>query len=904
MAIKERLNDLYSKRFRKEYLKIIDKVNEQFSMIRGKNTDLSKTTEKLRERLRNGEDIKDIVPEALAACKEAVRRSTGYKIPYDVQAEAAIAMIEDKTIVEMQTGEGKTMVQVLSAYLSALEATKSLDKNEWGSVHVLTSNDFLAEENAKENKGVFSLLGLSCGCVNRNRPKDKRARQEYIRNKREAYDSDIVYSTATTIAFDMLEDNNVDRFEDKYIRKKLSKAIVDEADDVLLDQALNPLLLSSSRTNVSEEEQKIVDALTWANSFVEGEFNRKKDGSKDPVDCYVEETENNPPYVINPETGKKEKAVFREAKITRNTGEVTISQKLIDYVYKLVEKEKGLSPKEKDELAKLRLECISDILKAKYLLRNGIDYQIVDKITGAVVKPYDSVDARIALIDNNTGTYMMDSKYSGFTQTAVELVESIRAKNDPRLHYRVPLTVSGSTLGKNTYPNLIKAYENVSGMTGTSNDEAFEKIYGFSTYKVPTRKPCIRVDKEDELYLTKKQKYQAIIDEIIRCTETLQPVLIGTTSVEESKEISKLLAENGIVHNLLNAENHTKEGSIISTAGQLGSVTVATNIAGRGVDIQLGEGVKELGGLYVIGTSKNNSERIDRQLRGRAARQGDPGCSKYFQSVEDDLVQRNMSQNLYKQFHIYAESLTTDKSGRITAKAIIDKVNKCQKNQEGIDLANRLLREKCDAPFAEIMRSHFKYRDSILKATSLKDINELMKKTLINTVNMLFNGVTLDLIPTNANVTKSFFNEEDFKRIFGNSIDVESCFDSNPEKYKNNIINALTTRFDSMPKNYEKTKSKMLRTMDEFWSSFLGNEIWEQKSFDLATMLNQPSDPFKAYELMMKNKYSQCSLQMLIEQSAYILNPSLEYGKYSSPELSVYDEEEFENNEGYGGRSC
>lgn len=878
MAIRDKFDNIYYKKDRGKILEFIEKVNKRFNLIRNKDADLISETNRLREKLRNGEKIENIIPDALAVCKEAVRVATGYKIPYDVQTEAAIAMMENGTIVEMQTGEGKTMVQILSSYLSALEATKSLDKSEWGSVHVLTSNDYLAQENANQNKKVFELLGLSCSYSDRSLS---------VNEKKDAYLCDVVYSTATNVAFDMLEDQNVRNKNDKYLKRKLFKAIVDEADDVLIDQALNPLILTDSTFSVSDKE--MIENLIWANRFVEGEIIRKADGSLDPVECYVEETKDNPPMIYDEKSGKSRKAVLTEAKITRSDMTVTITDRLSDYIHDATRRE--MPEKNENELMRmsfLREYCIQEILKAKYLFKKDKNYSITNIKTKDVIKnPSEEVDACVTLIDENTGVFMFDSKYAGYTQAALEIIEDYKAKNNSNCKYRVPISKRPSIIGKNSYPNLIKSYENFSGMTGTSNNESFREIYGFNTYRIPTRKPSIRVDREDEIYATKKQKYQAILKEVIRCSETFQPVLIGTTSIEESKEISKLLKESGILHNLLNAENYKESGDIIKTAGQLGSVTVATNMAGRGVDIQLGEGVKELGGLYVIGTSKNKSERIDRQLRGRAARQGDPGCSKFFQSAEDDLVLYNANRKEYEKIQELARSCVDEvQTGHITNKGIIKIINNYQNRQESNDLGRRKMAEEFNAPFADVMNMFFKYRDKLLNAEKPVEIDVVIKETVSKLAYFISNGVGFGL-------AHSEFDRNQAATLLasiGANINVDEVYDSNPNKFEEKLANALISRVDKSSNNQAKIKSKMLSTADEIWSIFLESEQEILSSFTLGQYGGTNSGAAEEYRRELMNQYSMYSFNILLEQSAYIFNPSLEFGKYIVPDESIQKE--------------
>ncbi|MFO7752759.1 MAG: preprotein translocase subunit SecA [Desulfobacteraceae bacterium] len=502
-------------------------------------------TEQFKERIEKGEVLDDILPETFAAVREASVRTLGMR-HFDVQLLGGIAL-HHGNIAEMKTGEGKTLVAPLAAYLNALGRK---------GVHIVTVNDYLAKRDAEWMGQVFTFLGLSVATLLHDMDDQER---------KEVYNSDIVYGTNNEFGFDYLRDNM--KFDkDSLVQRELNFAIVDEVDSILIDEARTPLIISGP-TNDSTDLYHKVNTIIPA--------------FKNEVDYTVDE----------------------EAKSVMLTEEgIAKGEQLLGV--------ENLYDPGNIEL----LHHVNQGLKAHTLFKRDSDY---------IVK-----DNEVIIVDEFTGRLMTGRRFSEGLHQALEAKENVKVENE------------NQTLASITFQNFFKMYQKISGMTGTAATEAaeFKKIYDLDVMVIPTHQPMIREDMPDVIYQTKKEKYDAVIREIIELHKKKQPVLVGTISIDVSEEISAKLKKKGVKHSVLNAKHHKAEAEIIANAGQIGAVTISTNMAGRGTDIVLGEGVTELGGLRIIGTSRHESRRIDNQLRGRAGRQGDPGSSKFFLSLEDDLL--------------------------------------------------------------------------------------------------------------------------------------------------------------------------------------------------------------------------------------------------------------------------
>ena len=522
----------------------IDALDEEMQALT--DEELRAKTDEFKKELENGKTLDDIIVPAFAVVREAAYRVIGEK-PYYVQLLGGLA-IHFGNIAEMKTGEGKTLVATMPAYLNALTGK---------GVHIITVNEYLADRDSKWMGSIHEFLGLTVG-VNK--------REMSSAEKREAYNCDILYSTNNEIGFDYLRDNMVVRAQDR-VQRPLNFVIVDEVDSILIDEARTPLIISG------------------------GKFDAK--------DLY----------------NSADRAVKKLKEEDYTVDEKTKSVSLTDEGVEKIEKIFHLDNLFDLENAVL-VHHLNQALKANYGFHIDVDYVVED---GAVI-----------IVDQFTGRLMHGRQFSDGLHQAIEAKEGVKINEETK------------TMATITFQNLFRMYNKLSGMTGTAKteEEEFRDIYNMYVIQIPTNKPVIRQDLPDLVYATEKGKFAAIVRKIKEIHETGQPILVGTISVENNEKLSALLKKEGLKHEVLNAKNHEREAEIIAKAGQKGAITIATNMAGRGTDIKLGEGVVELGGLCVIGTERHESRRIDNQLRGRSGRQGDPGLSQFFVSFDDDLMRR------------------------------------------------------------------------------------------------------------------------------------------------------------------------------------------------------------------------------------------------------------------------
>jgi len=509
------------------------------------DAELAAKTPYFRERLDQGEPLDDLLPEAFAVAREASLRVLGMR-PFDVQLIGGIVLHQGK-IAEMKTGEGKTLVAVLPAYLNALPGK---------GVHVVTVNDYLARRDTRWMGGIFNFLGMRVGTIIHGLSDEER---------RWAYNADVTYGTNNEFGFDYLRDNMKFALSD-YVQRDFNFAIVDEVDSILIDEARTPLIISGP----AEESTNLYYIL----NRVAQQLRRDQDFTVD------------------------EKA-----------RSVLITEEGIAHAEKLLNIENLYDPRNIEILHHL-----NQGLKAHQLFQRDDEY---------IVK-----EGQVIIVDEFTGRLMPGRRYSDGLHQALEAKEGVRIENE------------NQTLATITFQNYFRMYDKLAGMTGTADTEAeeFKKIYKLDVVIIPTHKKMIREDYPDFIYRTGLEKFHAAVEEIKDCHDRGQPVLVGTTSIEKSEHLSKLLKREGIKHEVLNAKHHEKEAEIVAQAGQLGHVTIATNMAGRGTDIVLGEGVVERGGLHILATERHEARRIDNQLRGRSGRQGDPGSSRFYLSLEDDLL--------------------------------------------------------------------------------------------------------------------------------------------------------------------------------------------------------------------------------------------------------------------------
>ncbi|MDD6456651.1 MAG: preprotein translocase subunit SecA, partial [Lachnospiraceae bacterium] len=565
MKLVEKLFGTYSSREIKLIQPTVDRIlGMRDEMVALSDEELRAKTDEYKKRYQEGETLDDLLPEAFATVREAARRVLNME-PFPVQIMGGIILHMGR-IAEMRTGEGKTLVSTLPAYLNALTGE---------GVHIVTVNDYLAKRDSDWMGQVHRFLGLTCGCVLNSMEKDER---------RAAYNCDITYVTNNEDGFDYLRDNMV-IYKEQLVQRKLNYVIIDEVDSVLIDEARTPLIISG-QSGKSTKLYEICDIL--ARQLKKGEA---KEFSK--MDAIMgEEFEETGDFVVN----EKDKQVNLTEEGVRKVEQFFHIENLAD--------SENLEIQHNINLA----------LRANYLMFRDKDY---------VVK-----DDQVLIVDEFTGRIMPGRRYSDGLHQAIEAKEHVQVKRESK------------TLATITFQNFFNKYAKKAGMTGTAmtEEKEFREIYGMDVVEIPTNRPVARIDKQDAVYKTKKEKLRAVVEEVKAAHAKGQPVLVGTITIEASEELSKMLMREGIKHNVLNAKFHELEAQIVADAGQHGAVTIATNMAGRGTDIKLDEAARAAGGLKIIGTERHESRRIDNQLRGRAGRQGDPGESQFFISLEDDLM--------------------------------------------------------------------------------------------------------------------------------------------------------------------------------------------------------------------------------------------------------------------------
>ena len=568
--------------------------------------ELRAKTQEFKDRLASGRDTLDsLLPEAFAVVREAAKRVNNME-HFQVQLIGGIILHQGR-IAEMKTGEGKTLVSTLPAYLNALEGR---------GVHIVTVNDYLAARDAEWMGSIHRFLGLTVGVVLNDMKQEER---------RAAYNCDITYVTNNELGFDYLRDNMV-IYKEQLVQRELHYCIIDEVDSVLIDEARTPLIISG-QSGKSTKLYEVCDIL--AQQLERGEASHEMTKMAAIMGEEVEETGD---FIVN----EKDKFVTLTEQGTKK----------VEQFFSL----KNLADPENLEIQ----HNIILALRAHYLMHRDQDY---------VVK-----DDEILIVDEFTGRIMPGRRYSDGLHQAIEAKEHVKVKRESK------------TLATITFQNFFNKYDKKGGMTGTAltEEKEFRDIYGMDVVEIPTNKPVIRKDLNDAVYMTKKEKFNAVVEAVKEAHERRQPVLVGTITIETSELLSKMLRRQGIPHNVLNAKFHEQEAAIVADAGQAGAVTIATNMAGRGTDIQLDDEAREAGGLKIVGTERHESRRIDNQLRGRSGRQGDPGESRFYISLEDDLMRLFGSERLMKVF----TSLGVAENEQIEHKMLSSAIEKAQEKIE------------------------------------------------------------------------------------------------------------------------------------------------------------------------------------------------------------------------------
>ena len=669
------------KKFLERARPIVTKINELDKSYTGlSDAELKAKTEEFRERIKAGETLDQILPEAFATVKNAARRLVGTRalvcehelawdmVHFDVQLIGGLALHEGR-ISEMATGEGKTLVATLPLYLNCLNGRNA---------QLVTVNDYLARRDSEWMGQLYGFLGVTVGCIQQQMSPDRR---------RDMYGCNITYGTASEFGFDYLRDNGMATRKEDQVQRDHWFCIVDEIDSILVDEARTPLIISGPAPIEREQpftrlkpgvDRLVNDQTRLCNRLVgeakdilekPGRTNEERDLA---IRKLVQVKMGNPKNKLllrlmeNPEWRKQLDKVETDLNSDLNKDEMYHLKEHLLYViderqhqadlteigrkhlrpdnpdafmmpdlataFSDLERDTSIPPEKREEL-KLsahqnyaviseEIHAISQLLRAYSLYERDVEYVVQE--------------GKVMIVDENTGRVMSGRRWSDGLHQAVEAKENVTIERETRTYATI------------TIQNYFRMYEKLAGMTGTAETEAteFNDIYRLSVQVIPTNKPCIRIDKNDVIFKARRDKYNAVMREIETANKRGQPVLVGTTSVEASEVLSRMLKRAGIIHTVLNAKFHQQEAEIVSRAGLRSAVTIATNMAGRGTDIKLGEGVREIGGLYVIGTERHESRRIDRQLRGRCSRQGDPGLTKFFLSLEDDLMRLFLQGNL------------------------------------------------------------------------------------------------------------------------------------------------------------------------------------------------------------------------------------------------------------------
>ena len=657
MSVFTKIFGTHSEREVKRIIPIVDKI-EALAPEFEKLTDeqLQAKTPEFKERLANGETLDDILPEAYATVREAATRVLDMR-HYRVQLIGGVILHQGR-ITEMRTGEGKTLVSTLPAYLNALEGK---------GVHIVTVNDYLAKRDAEWMGKVHEFLGLTVGVILNNMDNDER---------REAYNCDITYATNNELGFDYLRDNMV-VYKEQLVQRSLHYAIIDEVDSVLIDEARTPLIISGQSgksTKLYEMCDVFVRQLTKGTA---------KELSKMDI-LMNEEQQETGDYVVD----EKDK-------------NANLTEEGVRKAERFFQVENLADPDNLELQHNINLA-----LRAHSLMHRDKDY---------VVK-----DDEVLIVDEFTGRIMPGRRFSDGLHQAIEAKEHVKVKRESK------------TLATITFQNFFNKYEKKSGMTGTAltEEKEFREIYEMDVVEVPTNKPIARIDYNDAVYKTKEDKFNAVVADIVEAHKKGQPVLVGTITIDTSEYLSAKLQKAGIPHKVLNAKFHELEAEIIADAGQKGAVTIATNMAGRGTDIKLGDGVTELGGLKIIGTERHESRRIDNQLRGRAGRQGDPGESRFYISLEDDLMRLFGSERIMGLFDAMPDG------EQVEHKMLSSAIENAQKKIEGNNFGIRKNLLEFDRVNNEQREVIYKERRRVLDGESMRDtIYKMINDEVENCVN-------------------------------------------------------------------------------------------------------------------------------------------------------------------------
>ncbi|MCP3871690.1 MAG: preprotein translocase subunit SecA [Desulfobacteraceae bacterium] len=739
-------------RILKQLQPIVEKINDlEPQMQELSDEQVSQKTIEFKERVEKGESLDDLLPSAFALVREASVRVLGMR-HFDVQLIGGIALHQG-CIAEMKTGEGKTLMSTLPAYLNALSGK---------GVHIVTVNDYLAKRDAEWMAKIYNFLGLSVGAILHDINDQER---------KQAYSSDITYGTNNEFGFDYLRDNM--KFDQESLAQKdLNFAIVDEVDSILIDEARTPLIISGPA-------EKSTHFYVQVNTIIPA-FKKEKDYTLDEESKSVSLTEDG---IAKGESLLKVDNLYDPANI---------------------------------EI----LHHLNQALKAHTIFKRDTDY---------IVK-----NNQVVIVDEFTGRLMTGRRYSEGLHQALEAKENVKIENE------------NQTLASITFQNYFRMYNKLSGMTGTAETEApeFKKIYNLDVLVIPTHMNMIREDYPDLIYKTKKEKYNAAIKEIIRLSRKGQPVLVGTISIDVSEDMSKKLKKKGVKHNVLNAKHHKAEAEIVANAGQRGAVTISTNMAGRGTDIVLGEGVKELGGLHILGTSRHESRRIDNQLRGRSGRQGDQGTSRFYLSLEDDLLRIFGGDRI----HAVMDRLGIEEGEHIEHSFISKAIENAQSKVEGHNFEIRKHLLEYDDVMNQQREVIYKQRRKALLNSDLKSV---VIEMIEDKVYDIVDEFAIEKTPIKQWELEDLKNR--VKQVFNFSPDLKTALDKNYDSQKlseslfENVKGIYNQREVSIGEEImrEIERHLILQTVDTRWKEHLLSMDHLKEGIGLRGYAQQ--DPLRIY---------------------------------------------------------
>ncbi len=755
--------------------KIVDKIEAlDEDMQKLKDVEFKAKTEEFKKRIQDGETLDDILPEAFALAREACFRAIGEK-PFRVQLIGGVA-IHRGNIAEMKTGEGKTLTTVLPAYLNALEGK---------GVHVITTNEYLSTRNAEWMGPIYDLLGVTVGINIRDKsPKEKQ----------EAYNADITYTTNNELGFDYLRDNMVVHKENR-TQRGLNFAIIDEVDSILIDEARTPLIISggiAKTANVYKEADRVAKALK--------------------IDDYV---------------------------LDEKTKKVTLTEEGVHHAERLLNLDNLFDIKNS-----VMVHNLDKALSANYAFKKDVDYVVEND--------------KVIIVDTFTGRLMYGRQFSEGLHQALEAKENVTINEETK------------TLATITFQNLFRMYNKLSGMTGTAKteEEEFQNIYNTYVVCIPTNKPVIRDDQVDLIYPSLNGKFKAVVRTVKEIHSTGRPVLVGVASVETSELVSQLLTKAGIKHELLNAKNHEREAHIIEGAGKKGAVTIATNMAGRGTDIKLGEGVAELGGLFVIGTERHDSRRIDNQLRGRAGRQGDPGTTRFFVSMEDDLMVKFGSERM----KAVMVNLGIKEDQAISNKFISNSIESAQKKVEGFNFDRRKALLDYDNVISKQREIIYERRNEILDQDSIRDRVLSTFKDFVN--NQINAHLTEKVLTDNDinNIMEQFNNNLLKKRKLTKDDFKDKDTVELSEHLYNIVVDDYNNKLKDIPEEIQNDfeKSISLRIIDKYWMDQL--DAMEELKEGVGLRGYAQSNPLQVYALEGFQMFDNMLANISAEISSYLLN--------------------------------